>query len=402
MRFPQRTLLVLVFALLPSCLTAGLRAQAAPTGSASEHFLLDHNHVFVELTFVLPDGKRYKRLAFVDSGDPWFELTTALSEKQKSKQEVFSQVLFGGRPLDLSAVRHVGAYKYFFPGMYMFPGQDVEANLPATVLEKYDVVFDYAKRTLTLAPPKSLKHEGVRVPCIVDRETGLVTVQAEVAGKSYAFAIDISAAYTWIDRGITENWVRTYPQWFRGVGAVGDANMNGSYPELTGMIMRLPDVGLGGLDLQGVGALGVGPGFDKTIPNFFAWYSKKTPGPVIGFLGGNVVRRYRLEIDYAGGATYWKLEQAPGSEHLDQVGIMIRPTPGGMYFVAGVAAQEGKKTVEEVEAGDRLISVDGMAVTDKTMGQVLAALHGTPGEARTVVLERRGEQIIAKAPITSF
>jgi C-terminal processing protease CtpA/Prc len=73
-----------------------------------------------------------------------------------------------------------------------------------------------------------------------------------------------------------------------------------------------------------------------------------------------------------------------------------------MYFVAGVAAQEGKKTVEEVEAGDRLISVDGMAVTDKTMGQVLAALHGTPGEARTVVLERRGEQIIAKAPITSF
>lgn len=396
------TAAVLVFALLSSCSAALPNADAAPNDSPSEHFLLDHNHVFVELTFVLPDGKRYKRLAFVDSGDPWLTLTIGLSEKQKSKQDVFTQVLFGGKPLDLSAVKNVAAYKYFFPGMYMFPGLHVDANLPATILEKYDVVLDYSKRILTLAPPKSVKHEGVRVPCRVDQASGLVSVQGEVAGKTYAFAIDMGSAYTWIDRGVAESWGSAHPQWLRGIGAVGDANMNGSYPELTGVMIRVPHIGLDGLDLQNVGALGVGPGFDKTTPNFFAWYSERTPGPVVGFLGGNLVRQFRLEIDYADGATYWEREQAPTSDHLDQVGIMIRPDPSGEYFVARVATQNGKKTVDGVQPEDQLISVDSTAATGKTMGQLLAMLHGRPGETRTLVLDRRGKKIIVKAPITSF
>jgi hypothetical protein len=402
MRFSPRILLVLIVALPHTCFAARPGTQAAPTGGASEHFLLDHNRVFVELTFVLRDGNLRKTLAFVDTGDPGFTFTTALAEKLQTNQVADMHVLFGGRPLNTSAVSYVGVYNYFYPGMYMFPGLHVEANLPATVLEKYDVVLDYGKQTLTLAPPKSLEHEGAHVRCRVDPGTGLTSVQAEVAGESYAFAIDNGAAYTWIDRGVTEGWVSTHPQWLRGTGAVGDANMNGSYAELTGMIMWLPGIALDGLNLQKVGALGVGPGFDKTTPNFFAWYSEKTAGPVVGFLGGNVLRSYRLEIDYRGGATYWKRERAPDPHDLDQVGIMIRPTPGGKYFVARVAAQKGKKTVNGVEAGDQLISVDGIPVTGATMGQVLAALHGKPGETRTIVLERRGKRIMVNAPVTSF
>lgn len=359
----------------------------------------------MELAFVFPDGTQHKVLAFPDSGDPWLTLTTALAEElhaDKWKNASDMHILFGGRPLDTSAINNVGAPKYFYPGMYMFPGMHVEANLPATVLEKYDVVLDYETQTLTLAPPKSVKHEGERVPCKVDPATGLISVQAEVDSKSYEFAIDITAAYTWVEQSVAKGWATSHPQWVRGIGAVGDANMNGSYPELTGTIMRLPDVALGGLKLPNVGALGVGPGFDKSIPNFFAWYSKKTPGPVVGFLGGNVVRRYRLEIDYADGATYWQRGQESRSDHLDQVGITIRATPSSEYFVAGVATQNGRNTVNEVDAGDRLISVDGLAVTGVTMGRILTALHGKPGETRTLVLERRGKRITVSAPITSF
>lgn len=404
-RIRGRILPVQFVALLVTCLAAPTKAQSAPAGTVSEHFLLDHNHIFVELTFVLPDGKPDKVLAFPDSGDPWLTLTTALAEElraDKWKSASDMHILFGGRPLNTSAINNVGAPKYFYPGMYMFPGMHVEANLPATVLEKYDVVLDYETQTLTLAPPQSVKHEGERVPCKVDPATGLISVQAEVDGKSYAFAIDITAAYTWVDRGVAKSWASAHPRWLRGIGAVGDANMNGSYPELTGTIMRLPDIALGGLNVQNVGALGVGPGFDKSIPNFFAWYSKKTPGPVVGFLGGNVVRRYRLEIDYADGATYWQRQRVPRSDHLDQVGITIRATPSSEYFVARVATQNGRNTVNEVEAGDRLISVDGLAVTGVTMGRILTALHGKPGETRTLVLERRGKRITVSAPITSF
>lgn len=407
MRFSPGILPVLILALPCACFAAPPGVHAAPAGSASEHFLLDHNRIFVELTFVPPGGKPRRALAMVDSADPVFRLTTALVEGPQTKQIKATRVFFGGKPLDTSAVRNVDVFRGFYQGVYMVPGLPVEAKLPATVLKKYDVVLDYGKRTLTLAPPKSLKHEGVRVPCRVDRTTGLISVQAEVAGKRYAFSVDNGAAYTWIARSIAKSWVRVHPQWLRGMGAVGNANMDGSYPEQTGMILRLPGIGLGELSLREVGALGVGPGYVKTVPNFFAWYSEKTPVPVVGDLGGNVLRRYRLEIDYADGATYWKRERSPRSDHLDQVGIMIRPTPGGkhslpQYFVVRVATQEGKKTVEGVEAGDRLISVDGMAVIDKTMGQVLEALHGKPGATRTLVLERRGKRIVVNASVTSF
>lgn len=395
--------LVAAIAMLFLCLPICLEAQTA--ASSSEHFLLDHNHVFVELIFVLPNGTQHKVLAFPDSGDPDLTLTTGLVKELHSakwKKASDMHVLFGGRPLDVSSVMDVDAYDYFYPGMYMFPGMHVEANLPATVLEKYDVVLDYVTKTLTLAPPGSLKHEGMRVPCRVDPTTGLISVQAEIAGKSYAFAIDITAAFTWVDRGVAKTWASAHPQWLRGTGAVGDANMNGSLPELTGTIMRLPEIKMNDLKLEEVGALAVGPGFDKRTPNFFAWYSQKTPVPVVGFLGGNVVRRYRLEIDYAGGASYWKLESAPDSDSLDQVGITVGVARGGKFVVIGVAKQDGRKTVDGVELGDQLLSVDGVSLAGATMGKVLRALHGTPGQTRKLLLLRRGKQIVVNAPVTRF
>ena len=32
----------------------------------------------------------------------------------------------------------------------------------------------------------------------------------------------------------------------------------------------------------------------------FDWYSKKSAGAVVGFLGANVIARFRLEVDFPG------------------------------------------------------------------------------------------------------
>lgn len=402
--FSERVALAVVFV---TCIACGSWGQTARRGGASahsmlnpgsEHFVLDHNRVFVELAFVRADGTRRKVLAFVDSGDPTFTLSVGLVKELRVDKwkSLDGHVLFGGRPLDTSAVKAVDRANWFFPGLH------VEANLPATVLEQYDVVLDYAKQTLTLAPPGSVKHEGVRVPCKVNRTTGLAAVQAEVDGKEYAFTVDNGSAYTWVDQGVVKSWVSAHPQWLRGIGAVGDANMNGELPELTGMIVRLHEIGLDGLKLREVGALGVGPGWDKATPNFFAWYSTKTPGPVVGFFGGSVLRSFRLEIDYAGGATYW-LQEIPLDPHdLDQVGVIIRPVANGDFVVYGVATQNGRKTVDGVEAKDRLIAVDGVPMAGATQGTVLRALHGKPGEIRELKLERGGKTFEVKARVMQF
>ncbi|MHB8754700.1 MAG: hypothetical protein ACYC92_07050 [Candidatus Acidiferrales bacterium] len=367
--------------------------------SASEPFLIDHNRIFVELEFARPDGSLRKTLAFVDTGDPEFEFTRSLADDLHLDKKTGLQVRFGGIPLKVSCNIKANVYG----GKSTFPGMVVEANLPSTILDQYDVLIDYAKQKLTLARAGTVKHEGVRVPCAVNRKTGLVSIQAAVAGKNYSFSVDNGAAYTWIARAVATNWVRSHPQWLRGSGAVGDANMNGSIPELTGMIMRVGEIGLGPLRLRNMGALGVGPGWDpKTMPRFFDWYSEKTPTPVVGFLGGNLLRDFRLEIDYPEGATYWSRERNTHARHLDQIGIIVGPTARGGYIVVGVAQQHGKSTVEGVMANDELISVDGVAVTGATMGKVLTALHGSPGEIRKLVLKRRGKEFTVEEKVTRF
>ena len=378
-------------------LSAAAGGQRRPVTSRTEHFRLDHNRVFVELEFVRADGTRRKTLAFLDSGDPDFRLSVPLAKELHLDRGEYPHVLFGGMPLKIEPAVSV----YAQGAGSFFTGMDVEANLPATVLDQYDVALDYAARTLTLAPPGSLEHEGAPVPCKVNARTGLASVQAGIAGQNYALAVDAGSAYTWIDRAVTHKWASAHKQWLRGEGAVGDANMNGSLPELTGMIMRLPAIDLGGVKMEQAGALGVGPGWDKTMPRFFDWYSQKTPGPVVGFLGGNVLRAFRLEIDYANQATYWKRENELDAHDLDQVGIIIQPG-GGKYVVIGMATQDGKKTVDRVAANDRLISVDGVPVTGKTMGTVLTLLHGQPGERRNLGLERGGRKVTVSARVRSF
>jgi hypothetical protein len=79
--------------------------------------------------------------------------------------------------------------------------------------------------------------------------------------------------------------------------------------QLDGTI-RLPAMNLGSLQLTQIVALGVSSGWDpKTTPRFFDWYSQKTPGPVVAFIGGNVLKAFRMAIDYANGTTYWLRQQ---------------------------------------------------------------------------------------------
>jgi len=101
----------------------------------------------------------------------------------------------------------------------------VEAALSGSVLKNYQVVFDYGKRTLTVAKPNTLKGNGNAVPCRVNDKTGLISLTAVIAEHTYAFAIDPGSAYSWIRDDIAQKWLKARPDWSRGIGAVGEANM---------------------------------------------------------------------------------------------------------------------------------------------------------------------------------
>ena len=77
------------------------------------------------------------------------------------------------------------------------------------------------------------------------------------------------------------------------------------------------------------------------------------------------------------------------------------------YFVGGIVRKANiggadDPTVGGVEIGDELVEVDGLNVQGAPKDAVLAALHGKPGERRTLVVEHGGARRAVEAAVTAF
>jgi hypothetical protein len=131
------------------------------------------------------------------------------------------------------------------------------------------------------------------------------------------------------------------------------------------------------------------------------WYSKKNPVPVLGWLGGNLLKEFRITVDYPRHVMYWLRESGPDTTDMHQVGLTLR-TANHAVYVAGVARKNGMPTVEGVLPGDKLISVGGHELVSGTIGQIFESMHGAPGDTRELVLERNGARFTVKARITAF
>jgi hypothetical protein len=391
------------FVLGGSGFAAGPPAQTAPDRawtSVTVPFEMDHNRMFIEVEFILPDGTGRKARAWVDTGNEAVVLQEPLArelgfEVPAGKEEFVAlpkspALRLSGVPLDTAKIP-AGALR----GPRLRPGLLVEAQLPANLFLPYHVILDYPAKTLTVAKPGVLKPRGAPVPCRVNPETGLFLVDAVLDGETVALGIDNGSSYTWVSDTLTKAWQGRHPEWPSGVGAVGAANFFGFGFERLGVLMRLPEMGIGTLTARNAGVAGLPQGM-------FDWYSKKSAGPVRGFIGANVLKGYRLELDFAGKMTYWEAGPAPDPNDLDIVGLNLRPEADGGYTVAGVAVKDGEPSVEEVRPGDRLISVDGRDTAGLAMGAVVDSLRGAPGTEHTLILERKGERITVKAKTARF
>ena len=254
-------------------LAAASAAAAAPI-SGTTPFVFDGNRIYAELSFVRPDGSLHRALAFVDMGSPSMILEETLYRElglDRGKSLVFR---VGSLEVTVPAPDVASD-----PGKPRPMGSDlsVEGMLPAGVLQRYDVAIDYREKALTLAKPGTLRRGGVPVPFRRNEKTGLIPVTARIAGKTYAIAIDDGSAYTWVRQDAARGWLGAHPEWERGVGAVGAANMTmaGDGSEAEGILLRIPEIGLGPLTLREVGALAAAPG-RSPVPglDLFDWYSK--------------------------------------------------------------------------------------------------------------------------------
>jgi hypothetical protein len=395
------------FVLLLACPTDLSSAGGAGPASVTVPFILDHNRMLVDVEIERADGSWRTARIWFDTGEPSFSMSEALARDLGVDLSSIAynpnvpppaHVRLAGMPLDFSGVEtRVGKGP-----AWMFNAMHNDGHLSSRVLQRYQVVFDYPAASITIAEPGTLPHIGARAPAAVDPETGIVQIDAVIDGDSLSFALDMGASYSFVDMDVVDRVLGRHPDAPRMTGAAGCANMWGRWPpgEENAPVVRLTDGMWGPVPLAGVGVVGV-PAVAPEGPTLGAWYSRKTSHPVRGFLGPNAFMGYRVEIDYAEGAVYFAKGAGPEESHdMDLVGLTLRPEDDGSYTVIGVVATKaGEPAVEGVEAGDKLLRIEGLETTGETMGTVVDALRGEPGETRTLILDRGGKQLEVRAPV---
>lgn len=367
--------------------------------------ILDHNRMLIEAEFQRKDGNWRKARLWVDTGNPSFYLSEKFArdlgmdfstDKVNPKVPPPTTVRIGGMPLNFKGVRT----RVMLEPHWLFSTMHNDANLPSTVLKQYHVVFDYPKLQLTLAEPGILKPRGTRAAASVNPETGIVQIDAVISGENLSLAMDNGAAYSFVSQEALERISRRNPHLPRITGAVGCANMWGWWPpeEQTLPVVRLPEILWGPVRLLNTGIVGVAK-ISPNGPGIGAWYSQKTARPVDGFLGPNAVKAFRVEIDYANKAVYFEKSADFDSHDMDIVGLTLRPEPDNTFRVIGIAKKDGNPVVDGVEPGDVLLQVENLKTTGATMGTVVDALRGRPGDIRVLVLERNRKQFRIEARV---
>ena len=116
--------------------------------------------------------------------------------------------------------------------------------------------------------------------------------------------------------------------------------------------------------------------------------------PIIGALAGNVLRHFRIDLDYAAGVAYLQSDGIDNFTDLDCVGIIVHVEPNGTVAVSGVSQRDGHPEFAGVSSGDLLLRVDRHEVTGASLALILRYLSGPVGEKKRLTL-RRGTKSIS-------
>jgi hypothetical protein len=375
-----------------------VRVQALSPSSGDVPFVLDGNRVYAHVEFMTPEGKSRTALVFVDLGSA----SMILSKDLYAELGVGSNKTLGLRIGAMSiATDSAGVTNDAWLPFTIGEDRKVEALLPAGVLQQYQVRFDYAAQTMTLAQPATLRLQGTAVPFRLNPKTGLIGIEAKIDGESYPITLDNGSGYTWIRKATAQQWFLRHPDWQRGIGAVGPSNMRMAEDgiETTGVLVRIPEMKLGPLRVEHVGALAIAP--DNQGHDFMDWYSKKNAVPVIGWLGGNVLRHFRITIDYPNKMSYWERQSALDPHDLDYVGLTLL-FKHGEYFIGGISTRGGRPTVLGAQIGDKVVQIGTLETRGASWEAIFAAMHGKSGDIRSLVLERNGSRIRVETAVTAF
>jgi predicted aspartyl protease len=280
----------------------------ADVAQATVPLIVEGNRPFIDLTFRRPDGSQRSARFLIDSGGGDFLLTEALARDLGLKLGAtwredgseFAAVreppkaFVGDFSLALNPKRvtvEIGADSML---PKTAPGR-ADGLLPGHVLAHYHVVFDYPQGKFTVARAGALTPKGTPLPMPVHSDSGFPRTEIEVAGNTYGFLIDTGASFTMVSEVLLKAWGQDHPNWQRHQGAYGEAATLGG---VTLETMFVPGGSWGANQLTEFGVVSQREGtFERRM-------SAMTAAPIVGSLAGNVLKRFRLDLDYPNAKLY--------------------------------------------------------------------------------------------------
>jgi hypothetical protein len=389
----------------------GLMAQAVRSHhaeSATVPMRIEDNRIFVPLRVSGPNGRSEVVRFWVDSGGDAVFLSGVVARdlglgasgapftamgNTPSHAIAKPRLAIGGMKIDLTHVPVNAPLSK--KSRDVFAGVAAGGFLPATVLSHYDVVFDYPDRSFTLARSGHLVHRGTPVSVSVQSTTGFARIDITVDGQAYGFMLDTGAAYTGLSLAVMDHWIRDHPSWPHSVGAVGAANMVGKQFDVTNELLRVPEMRWGPIQLRNVGMV------SRPTEVYEKFVSKDMTGPIVGALAGNVLRQFRLDLDYPAGVAYLQPSGSNGASDLNCVGLIVQVKEDGVAVVSGVAQRNGYPEIRGVQAGDVLLRIGNHKVAGASLATILKYLSGTPGEKKHLTIRRGTVDLSVSATVFS-
>jgi len=391
--------------LAATCIGLGLAFLPHPahargaTAPVTVPMQLELDRPYIDVTLTGLNGDRVKAHAYIDTGGGALIFSAGLAKKLglKANGKALHEE---GRTLIPTAtpVLSIGGKRVELVGAHALISAseprtldrtDAEMMLPGRFLRHYIVVFDYPAHTFTLADPDSYKPDGKAVKTTIGG--GMPVVQASVAGKPYGFLLDTGGQYCMISDTELGPWRKQHPNWPHVDGVYGPANMQIGQFETKLTMLRIASLQWGPFRIEGAGAV------SRPVGAYENMMSEVVGMPVIGSIGGNVLRHFKVTVDYPAQTVYLDGPATVRDASIDMVGIMLEPAAHGGYEVAGTAAG-----VKDIQVGDRLLEVDGRDVTRAPFSSVVNLLSGSPGTPRTLSLQRGGTHFTVHASVQTI
>ncbi len=256
----------------------------------------------------------------------------------------------------------------------------VEGLLPGKALEPYQVVLDYPKQRFSIAPAGCIPHRGEQVPSPFVPASGHPGISVTINGAKYGLLLDTGSRATLARRDLLEHLSAVHPSWPHSVGGKE-------------FLLRVPEMMWGTFHIRNV----------LLVSRPDATYSPshyETPEPIAGALGGNVLRTFRVEIDYPHGETYLEQSAEEAGKDMNSAGLVLDIDTAHHLVVRAISTTAAALTKRNVRPGDEILEIEGKRENPWTIIDASNALGGTVGKRKQLVI-RRGGKVLSTSVVVS-